>query len=157
MLSKRHCAARVDGHIVGIWKSVDNIRVLLVTFQNKRGIVSFSNCQRCVITKVLRLTLNSPICSTDISFVPDLFFGILNWIGTVVDHEQSLCDGNTFHSRVRLSAVHRQLVLKPQSPGWICDFSERKVNMTFLTSHLLCKLLRRPFLAFDRLINWMFL
>lgn len=36
--------------LLEFWKSVDNIRVLLVTFQNKREIVTFSNCQRCVIS-----------------------------------------------------------------------------------------------------------
>lgn len=49
MLSKGLCAARTDGHIVGILE-VSGIRVLLVTFQNKREIVTFSNCQRCVIS-----------------------------------------------------------------------------------------------------------
>lgn len=36
--------------LLELWKSVDNVRVLLVSFQNKRGIVTFSNCQRCVIS-----------------------------------------------------------------------------------------------------------
>lgn len=47
-----------------------------------------------------------------------------------------MCDGNTFHPRVRLSAIHRQLVPKPPSPRWICDFSEGKVSVTPLMSHL---------------------
>lgn len=102
-----------------------------------RGKLLHSQTTKDMYSKeALCLILNSPFHSTKISFVPDLFFGILNWIGTVVDHEQSLCDGNTIHSRVWLSAIHRQLVLKPQSPRWICDFSEGKVNMTSLTSHL---------------------
>lgn len=39
-------------------ESVDNIRVLLVTFQNKREIVAFSNFQRCVIS-------GSPVLATE--------------------------------------------------------------------------------------------
>lgn len=39
-------------------ESVGNIRVLLVTFQNKREIVAFSNCQRCVISR-------SPVLATE--------------------------------------------------------------------------------------------
>lgn len=141
ILARGFCAAGTDGYIVETLEVNGHLSLF-----RTRGKLSHSQ----MLPKICN-QWKPCACSTKISFVPDLFFGILNWIGTVVDYEQSLCDGNTIHPRIWLSAVHRQLVPKPQSPRWICDFSEGKVNMCSLTSQML---LKRPFLVYYRLIEY---
>lgn len=74
-------------------------------------------------------------CSTRVSFVADLIFGLFKWTGTVINHEQPLCDGYPVHSRVWLSTVHCQLVSESQSAGRICDFSEGEVGIICLPWH----------------------